>query len=221
MARILVVEDEPELREIIVLELNDVGHQTSEAGNGQEALSAALEYKPELILSDITMPVMNGYQFFRTLREKHPELSQTPFIFLSALADKNDVLKGYRLGADDYIPKPIDFELLVARIDARLKLAAARGAVSAEDIDADIEQEVQTTAEGSHSNDQSQDALMAAKLQTVSLDQIRRRCGDQWEEVREKILRNAEQVIRSHLHSDDVFEQLRFWRLYHHLCKPE
>ena len=212
MARILVVEDEAELREIITLELNDVGHETREAANGKEALEQAVDYKPEIIVSDITMPVMNGYQFFRNLREKHPDLSHTPFIFLSALAEKNDVLKGYRLGADDYISKPIDFELLVARIDARLRLAVER-AVASSDVDdlvadADTGQDEPLASEEETAPLPSPDTLVAAKVQTVSLDDIRKHCGDSWSEVSGKILRHAEQVIRSHLRYDDAFDQV-------------
>ena len=121
MAKILVVEDEEILRELIVDQLNDVGHSTFEAGNGREGLDILAKDTPDLIVSDITMPVMNGYQFLRSVREEHLEHARTPFIFMTALSDRESELKGLRLGVDDYITKPIDYEILIARIDANLR----------------------------------------------------------------------------------------------------
>ena len=218
MAKILVVDDEPELRQFVALELDDAGHQTAEASNGEEALTLVVSYEPDIIISDITMPVMNGYQFFRNLREKHPDFRQTPFIFLSALAEKDDMLKGYRLGADDYISKPIDFDLLIARVDARLRqinlLASAKEASGLDpaygsgDMEpASIQDETNDEAESKVREliEERDGKLVAAKLETVRLDEIRKRYGDRWQDVRDKILRNAEQVIRQHLSKDDVF----------------
>jgi len=121
MAKILVVEDEDELREVIVEELNEMGHITVEAGNGLEGLEQLAAERPDLILSDITMPKMTGYQFLRSVREKHPEHVHTPFIFLTALTERDDQLKGLRLGVDDYLTKPIDFDLMIARIELGLR----------------------------------------------------------------------------------------------------
>jgi len=121
MAKILVVEDEDELREVIVEELNEVGHKTVEASDGREGLEKLVAEKPDLVLSDITMPKMNGYQFFRSIRENNPEHNHTPFIFLTALSDRNDELKGLRLGVDDYLTKPIDLDLMVARVELGLR----------------------------------------------------------------------------------------------------
>jgi DNA-binding response OmpR family regulator len=72
--------------------------------------------RPDLIVSDISMPGMNGYVLLKTLRQKHPEFAETPFIFLSALADRDHLIDGLELGADNYLTKPIDYDLLIARV---------------------------------------------------------------------------------------------------------
>ena len=121
MAMILCVEDEPDIRHDIVEELQDAGFATIAAANGEEGLLAIRKYKPDLILCDITMPVMSGLELLVAVKENQPEFSGIPFIFLSALADHEDIVKGKRLGADDYVDKPIDFDLLLATVKSRLR----------------------------------------------------------------------------------------------------
>jgi DNA-binding response OmpR family regulator len=120
MAKILCVDDTSDIRELLVDELRDAGYQTIEAANGEEGLAAILEHKPDLVLCDITMPVMNGYQLLETLRKDHPGFAEMPFIFLSGLADRKDVIAGKQLGGDDYLTKPVDFEIMRATVKARL-----------------------------------------------------------------------------------------------------
>ncbi len=119
-AKILCIDDEAALREDIVEELRDAGYDTVEAGDGRAGLEAIVAQKPDLVLCDITMPVMDGHSLLKELRDKHPDQADLPFIFLSALADRDHVIVGKRLGADDYLTKPIDFELLLATVEARL-----------------------------------------------------------------------------------------------------
>ncbi len=121
MAEILVVEDEEDLREVIAEELEDAGYVIRTARNGEEGLTAILEQRPDLVLSDITMPKMNGHELLQELRDKHPTCRDIPFVYLSALADKQDVMAGLNLGADDYITKPIDFDLLLMKVQTRLR----------------------------------------------------------------------------------------------------
>ena len=123
MAKILCVEDEEDLRQDIVEELEDAGYQVSQAGNGQLALEQILIDAPELVVSDITMPVMNGYELVKRLRTEHSKYDEIPFIFLSALADRENILEGMSSGCDDYLTKPIDFEMLLAIIETRLRQA--------------------------------------------------------------------------------------------------
>lgn len=120
MSRILCVEDEPALRRVLVEELALAGYETMEATNGMDGLSSILEYRPDLVLCDITMPKMNGHDLLRNLRIGHPEYADLPFVFLSALADKADVIEGRKLGADDYLTKPVDLDILLSTVESRL-----------------------------------------------------------------------------------------------------
>jgi class 3 adenylate cyclase len=117
---ILCIEDEEPLRRMITAELRDAGYETIEAGEGEAGLRAILEHRPDLVLCDVNMPVMSGYELLSELREKHPDLRDAPFVFLSALADRRDVIAGKRLGADDYLTKPVDMEVLIATVESRL-----------------------------------------------------------------------------------------------------
>ncbi|MEM7043239.1 MAG: response regulator [Pseudomonadota bacterium] len=116
MARVLIVEDIPELRELIVNEVSDMGHDVMSACDGEEALGLVATQTPQIILSDINMPKMNGYQFRKALEAKHAVLSGLPFIFVSAYSDETDIADGLIAGADHYVTKPIDFDALGALI---------------------------------------------------------------------------------------------------------
>ncbi len=121
MALILCIDDEEPLRRLITAELRDAGFRTIEAADGRAGLAAIREHRPDLVLCDVNMPVMNGYELLSELRDHHPDLAEAPFVFLSALADRRDIIAGKRLGADDYLTKPVDMEVLVATVDSRLK----------------------------------------------------------------------------------------------------
>ncbi len=121
MAKIVCVEDEAGLREDLVETLELAGHTVIQAANGALGLAAILAEKPDLTISDITMPEMSGHDLLRVLRETHPEFADMPFVFLSALADRKDQIPGHKLGADDYLTKPVDFEILHVVIEAKLK----------------------------------------------------------------------------------------------------
>ena len=121
MQKILCVEDERFLREDIAEELSEAGFQVIEAADGAEALGKIVDDKPDLVLSDISMPNMSGTEMMVRLRADYPQFAEMPVIFLSALADRNDVLDGVKLGADDYLTKPIDYEMLVTKVEAALR----------------------------------------------------------------------------------------------------
>ncbi len=89
--------------------------------NGEEALLAIRKQKPDLVPCDIAMPVMSGLELLVAVKEKQPELSGILSIFLSALANQDDIVHGKRLGADDYLAKPINFDLLLATVESRLR----------------------------------------------------------------------------------------------------
>ncbi len=121
MTKILCIEDEAVLREDIVEELADAGYEVVQAANGRSGHTAILEHSPDLVLCDVNMPDMSGFELLTTLRENHTEHDDVPFIFLSALADRKDVIAGKRLGADDYLTKPVDFEMLLVTVESRLR----------------------------------------------------------------------------------------------------
>jgi len=119
MQKILVIEDEHLIRESIVELLNLEKFECYQAANGREGIVAAKKYLPDLILCDIKMPGLNGYNVLQEIR-KDNLTSSIPLIFLSALADSKDVRAGMNLGADDYIAKPFMPEELIASIKSRL-----------------------------------------------------------------------------------------------------
>ena len=110
--KILCVEDDRETAALIAEELIERGFDIRIAYDGQEGLLAILKHKPDLVLCDISMPVMSGFEVLERLTEVAPQLGHIPFVFLTALTDRDNELQGRQLGADDYITKPIDFDVL-------------------------------------------------------------------------------------------------------------
>ncbi|WP_087000545.1 response regulator [Rhizobium sullae] len=116
MITILCVEDEADIRKLIVEELNEAGFATLEAANGQEALETILSKWPDIVITDISMPIMDGHQLLAEIQVNHPQFSNIPFILLTALTDRENMLTGLRAGAADYLTKPIDFDILLAKV---------------------------------------------------------------------------------------------------------
>jgi len=114
---ILVVDDKANVRTLVREYLDEQGFHVVIADNGQNALYTARQEKPDLILLDIMMPEMNGYEFMRTYRKE----SDTPIILLTAKLEESDKVIGLELGADDYITKPFGMRELVARINTVLR----------------------------------------------------------------------------------------------------
>lgn len=115
--KILCVEDEVDIRANIAEILRDEGFEVLEAANGYEGYEVFLDHRPDLIISDIMMPELDGYGLLKLVRETTAiKNSSVPFIFLSALGQKDNVLKGINLSANDYLVKPIDFDMLIAKV---------------------------------------------------------------------------------------------------------
>lgn len=127
-SRILIIEDNTDIRENIAELLELTGYDTLEAANGKQGAKLALEELPDLILCDIMMPVLDGYGVLHIL-SKHKETLNVPFIFLTAKAEKQDIRKGMTLGADDYITKPYDETDLLNAVENRLKKTSNQGYV--------------------------------------------------------------------------------------------
>lgn len=121
MFTVLCIEDEVDIRDIIAEELQAQGYEVREAKDGVEGLQMILRHKPDIVVCDISMPRMTGLELVETLRNDHAQLEHMPFMFLSALTDRPDVLKGIEAGADDYLTKPIDLDLLVTKVAASLR----------------------------------------------------------------------------------------------------
>jgi DNA-binding NarL/FixJ family response regulator len=117
---ILCIEDDRETASLIAEELEDRGYEVGLAYSGQEGLMAIMRVTPDLVLCDISMPVMTGFDVLERLNEIAPRLGRIPFVFLTALADRDSELKGRKLGADDYVAKPIDFDRLAFIIEGRI-----------------------------------------------------------------------------------------------------
>jgi DNA-binding response OmpR family regulator len=126
--RILCIEDDCETAALIAEELNDRGYKVAVAHNGSDGFNAILRNSPDLVLADVNMPVMSGFDLLQRLTAQEPRFARMPFVFLTALADHDNELKGWQLGADDYVTKPVDFDVLAAVIASRLK-RVARGSL--------------------------------------------------------------------------------------------
>lgn len=114
---ILIVDDKVGVQHLLIEYLTANGFRTITATNGLHALEVAQQAQPDLILLDITMPEMDGYDFIRTYRKEH----DTPIILLTARLAETDKVVGLELGADDYVTKPFGMAELVARIRAVLR----------------------------------------------------------------------------------------------------
>ena len=120
MARILVVDDDLSLRELLADYLGRLGHEVDGAPDGQAALAVIGETVPDIVLLDVTMPGLNGWQTLTRIRAT----SSVPVIMLTARGDETEVLRGFAGGADDYVTKPFSFAQLGARIKAVLDRAS-------------------------------------------------------------------------------------------------
>ena len=118
MFNILVIEDNKNMRKLICATLKQNGYSTYEASDGEVGLDVLDTTHIDLIICDIMMPNMDGYEFTETLREGHCEI---PIIIVTAKEQLEDKKKGFSMGADDYMVKPIDFEELILRIGAILR----------------------------------------------------------------------------------------------------
>lgn len=122
--KILIVDDEPDILELIEYNLKKEGYQVFTARNGQEAVAEAKRSQPDLIVLDIMMPKMDGIEACRIMRTM-PEFKNTFMVFLTARSEEYSEIAGFNVGADDYIAKPIKPRALVSRINAILRRNSA------------------------------------------------------------------------------------------------
>ena len=118
--KILVVDDEPDIVELVAYNLKREGYQVYTAANGQEAVTTAKKVMPDLIILDVMMPKMDGIEACRIMRAM-PEFKSTFMVFLTARSEEYSEIAGFNVGADDYIAKPIKPRALLSRINAILR----------------------------------------------------------------------------------------------------
>jgi CheY-like chemotaxis protein len=121
MAKILVAEDEPDIRDLIKFTLMFAGHDVVAVGNGAEAVEAAPQVMPDLILMDVRMPRMTGYEACAVIK-KDPKLESIPVVFLSAKGQDAEIRTGLELGASEYLLKPFAPDELTQRVNELLAM---------------------------------------------------------------------------------------------------
>jgi DNA-binding response OmpR family regulator len=155
--RILVADDDAWILRMVTTVLEKRGYVVETASDGEEAYERAIEAPPDLVITDVMMPKMDGWTLVKALRAR-PEFAFVPVIFLTALGSDDDRIKGFRLGADDYLPKPFRFEELDLRVAKTLRQRTA------------LEQNARAMAEGSGA--QSTPAGLAGSLHQLGLSAL-------------------------------------------------
>jgi len=145
--QILIIEDEPDIRELIRYNLAREGYQVFEAGSGEEGVRLVLERRPELVLLDLMLPGMDGLDVCRTLRADE-SLKNLAIVMVTAKGEEPDTVAGLELGADDYITKPFSPRVLLARIRAVLRRKSGEAPVLTEE--SIIQREGMTIHPGRH-----------------------------------------------------------------------
>jgi DNA-binding response OmpR family regulator len=176
--KVLCIEDDRETASLIAEELTERGYEVVLAYNGAEGFAAIFKTMPDLILCDINMRVMSGFEVLEHLIRIAPHFGNMPFLFLTALTDRNNELKGRQLGADDYVTKPIDFDVLEAIIKARLS-HVARTEVWVRDVQLN-DREVETltwVARGKTSLEISQILSLSKRTVDFHIDNARSKLG--------------------------------------------
>ncbi len=123
-ARVLVVEDERDIAALVAYHLTRQGYRVSTAGTGDEALQAASSERPDLVVLDLMLPGLSGYEVLQELR-RTPGMEQLPVVFLTARREESDRIRGFELGADDYVTKPFSPQELVLRVGSVLRRVRA------------------------------------------------------------------------------------------------
>ena len=119
MAKILIAEDERDIRDLVAFTLRFAGHEVVTAANGEEAVQMAPKENPDLILMDVRMPRMTGYEACRAIKS-NPDLKDIPIVFLSAKGQESEIQTGLEVGAEEYLLKPFAPDQLTDRVKAIL-----------------------------------------------------------------------------------------------------
>jgi len=126
MAKILIVEDEPDIRDVLAFNLRQAGHQVLTAARGRDAIEQ-LGQKPGLVLLDVMLPDLSGFEVCKAIRQ-NPATKHTPVLMLTARGEEIDRVVGFEVGADDYVVKPFSMRELLLRVQAVVRRAAPASA---------------------------------------------------------------------------------------------
>jgi DNA-binding NarL/FixJ family response regulator len=126
LSTIFCVEDDEETSSLLTEALGDLGYTVERWRNGEDGLAAILSRPPDLVICDVLMPRMGGFELLEKVTAAGPGFAGIPFVFLTALGDRASELAGRRLGAEDYLTKPVDFEMLGVVVENRLRRASDR-----------------------------------------------------------------------------------------------
>ncbi len=166
---ILIIEDSETVRQILISYLEEIGHHVVTAFNGAMGLRLSQSCLPDLILCDIMMPQMDGYEVLQQLRQ-HPQTAATPFVFLTAKAERPDIRRGMILGADDYLTKPFTQQELIEAVQAQLNKKVVLETAAVPTID-------RHSLEYRHQYDQLHQALDNREFQLYYQPQISLKTG--------------------------------------------
>jgi DNA-binding response OmpR family regulator len=198
-AKILVVEDEAKIRSLLVEELTDEGYHLASAENGEEGLEKFASYRPDLILCDVSMPKMGGFELLKCFRDQHPNLAQTPFIFLTAFGDRGAQIEARKLGVDDFLTKPVDFELLMAAIRNHLEKRKAAGNLHEEELIKLYRNLASDQAGSTEPEDHRPVIASGGRVEMLGLREIKDELGADWDKVAHLVMGLAENVMSKRL----------------------
>jgi DNA-binding response OmpR family regulator len=176
--KVLCIEDDRETATLLAEELTERGYDVEVAHDGREGFASILKSRPDIVVSDISMPVMSGFELLERLTALAPRFRSMPFVFLTALTDRDNELKGRQLGADDYVTKPLDFDRLDAIIAARLA-GVARNELWSKQVDLN-EREIETltwAARGKTSAEIAQILGLSKRTVDFHIDNAREKLG--------------------------------------------
>ncbi len=226
VGKILLVEDEEEIRGTIAAELDDAGYQVVQAANGREGLEAIRSEKPDLILSDISMPELDGIGMLESVHKELPDQVGTPFIFLTAYSDRDRQIAARRFGADEFLNKPVELDILLAVIENHLrkqqmsrqrhndelvklfrKLKDDRG----EPPPANGGKEVIWTPQPSPapSDPQKPQHSLGGWITMIGLGEIKETLGAGWNKLASTVMSLAENKIAQNLTEKDTYRTVR------------
>jgi PleD family two-component response regulator len=201
---ILVVEDDPVIQKILALALNRAGFVSTIASNGLEALSQVKEAAPDLIISDVMMPEMDGFAMLKELRS-NPKTSFIPVIMLTSRDSCEDIIDGMNMGADDYLPKPFDPDILIARVSAKISrppvpaenliIDRQTGLLSAQNFIMEAERELYRSGKGGKPG-----ALVFCEV--LEMARLRERLGEHGDR---EIAKQLSEILQSIRHPLDIF----------------